>query len=231
MKTLGKALANKIAAVIVVVLIVVGIGVWGKSQLFGGTTSAEYQFVIKRFPKKSQLVVADADVATKANKEFNSDMTKDWPEWADFIADLIVSRKVEVTMPVKTEFKLELEDLGKEDISIKNNVLTFNKPLLVYVDSQKVGESKVKKSSSGILDKGVDLVTGSQKAMEFLEEKSQDAIHATSNEVMNDKERQKKVAKFSEVALENLLNLNSEQELDVQISVDDLEFKNIDPKK
>lgn len=231
MKTLGKALANKIAAVIVVVLVIVGIGVLGKSQLFGGTTSAEYQFVIKRFSKKSQLVVADADVATKANKEFNSDMTKDWPEWADFIADLIVSRKVELTMPVKTEFKLELEDLGKEDISIKNNVLTFNKPLLVYVDSQKDGESKIKSSSSGILDKGVDLVTGNQKAMEFLEEKSQDAIYATSEEVMNSKERQKKVAKFSEEALENLLNLNSEEKIDVQINVNDLEFKNIDPKE
>lgn len=231
MKTLGKAIANKIAAVIVVVLVVVGIGFWGKTQLFGGTTSAEYQFVIKRFSKKSQLVVADADVATTANKEFNADMTKDWPKWADFIADLIVSRKVTLEIPVKTEFKLDLEGLGKEDISISNNVLTFKKPLTVYVDSQQEGESNVKKSSSGILDKGVDLVTGSQKAMEFLEEKSQDAIYATSDEVMNSKKRQEKVAKFSEEALENLLNLNSEQKLDVQISVKDLEFKNIDPKK
>ena len=189
MKTLGKALANKIATVIVIVLIVVGAIFYFRKTLFTGTTSAEYQFVIKRFSKKSQLVVADADVETTANKEFNADMTKDWPEWADFIADLIVSRKVTLEIPVKTEFKLELEGLGKEDISISNNVLTFKKPLTVYVDSQQEGESKVKKSSSGILDKGVDLVTGSQKAMEFLEEKSQDAIHATSNEVMNDKER------------------------------------------
>ena len=48
---------------------------------------------------------------------------------------------------------------------------------------------------------------------------------------MNNDERQKKVAKHSEEALENLLNLNSDQNIDVQINVDDLEFKNIDSKK
>lgn len=67
--------------------------------------------------------------------------------------------------------------------------------------------------------------------MEFLEEKSQDAVHATSEKVMNDDERQEKVAKYSEEALENLLNLNSDQKIDVQIPVENLNFKNIDKKK
>ena len=64
--------------------------------------------------------------------------------------------------------------------------------------------------------------------MEFLEEKSQDVIYATSENVMNNKERQEKVAKYAEEALENLLNLNSEQNIDVKIDVKNLTFKNID---
>lgn len=95
-------------------------------------------------------------------------------------------------IPVKTEFKLELEGLDKDDILIENHVLTFKKPLTVYVDSQKNGETTIKSSSSGILDKGVDLITGSKKAMEFLEEKSQDVIYATSEKVMNNMERREK---------------------------------------
>ena len=98
----------------------------------------------------------------------------------------------------------------------------------VYVDSQKNGETTIKNSSSGLLDMGVDLITGSKKAMEFLEEKSQDAIYATSENVMNDMERREKVAKYAEEALENLLNLNSEQKIDVKIDVENLNFENID---
>ena len=64
--------------------------------------------------------------------------------------------------------------------------------------------------------------------MEFLEEKSQDAIYATSEHVMNDMERREKVAKYAEEALENLLNLNSEQKIDVKIDVENLTFENID---
>ena len=64
--------------------------------------------------------------------------------------------------------------------------------------------------------------------MEFLEEKSQDAIYATSENVMNDMERREKVAKYAEEALENLLNLNSEQKIDVKINVENLTFINID---
>lgn len=231
MKILGKAIANKIATIIVLIVLLTGALWYFRGQVFKGTSSSEYSFVIKRFSKKNQLLVADADVEATANKKFDADLTKEWPDWTKWIADIIVSRKVTAEIPVKTEFKLELESLTKDDISIDNNILTFKKPITVYVDSQKIGETNFKSSSSGLIDKTVDLVTGNKKAMEFIEEKSQDAIYATSEKVMNNNERQKKVAKYSEEALESLLNLNSEQEIDVKISVKDLKFKNIDSKE
>lgn len=231
MKILGKAIANKVATVIVLALVVVGGIYWFKSHFFGGKLTAEYSFVIKKFSQKSQLIVADAEVETTANKKFSSNLTKNLPEWSQKFAEILVSRKAELKIPVKTEFKLQLEGLNKDDISISNNVLTFKEPILVHVDSQKEGESKIVSSSSGIVDKAVDVVTGSAEAMKFLEEKSQDAIFATTEEVMNNQERQEKVAKYAEEALENLLNLNSDQDLDVQIDKDDLIFKNIDPQK
>lgn len=156
MKTLGKAIANKIASLIVLCLLVLG-----------GKISQEYSFVIKRFSKKSQLLVADADVATTANKKFDSNLTKDWPEWTKTFSDLLVSRKVVMEIPVKTEFKLELEGLDKDDISIENNVLTFKSPLTVYVDFQKMGDSKIKSSNSGVVDMLVDAATGSKKLWSF----------------------------------------------------------------
>jgi len=228
MKTLGKVLANKIATIIILVILFGGAFWYVKGRVGVGTTSSEYSFVIKRFSKKNQLLIADADVATTSEKQFDAELTKDWPEWTKWIADVIVSRKVVMEIPVKTEFKLELEGLDKDDIHIENQVLTFKKSLTVYVDSQKNGETTIKNSSSGLLDMGVDLITGSKKAMEFLEEKSQDAIYATSENVMNDMERREKVAKYAEEALENLLNLNSEQKIDVKIDVENLNFENID---
>lgn len=228
MKTLGKVLANKIATIIILVILFGGAFWYVKGRVGVGTTSSEYSFVIKRFSKKNQLLIADADVATTSEKQFDAELTKDWPEWTKWIADVIVSRKVVMEIPVKTEFKLELEGLDKDDIHIENQVLTFKKSLTVYVDSQKNGETTIKNSSSGLLDMGVDLITGSKKAMEFLEEKSQDAIYATSENVMNDMERREKVAKYAEEALENLLNLNSEQKIDVKIDVENLTFENID---
>lgn len=228
MKTLGKVLANKIATIIILVILFGGAFWYVKGRVGVGTTSSEYSFVIKRFSKKNQLLIADADVATTSEKQFDAELTKDWPEWTKWIADVIVSRKVVMEIPVKTEFKLELEGLDKDDIHIENQVLTFKKSLTVYVDSQKNGETTIKNSSSGLLDMGVDLITGSKKAMEFLEEKSQDAIYATSENVMNDMERRDKVAKYAEEALENLLNLNSEQKIDVKIDVENLTFVNID---
>lgn len=228
MKTLGKVLANKIATIIILVILFGGALWYVKGRVGVGTTSSEYSFVIKRFSKKNQLLIADADVATTSEKQFDAELTKEWPEWTKWIADVIVSRKVVMEIPVKTEFKLELEGLDKDDIHIENQVLTFKKSLTVYVDSQKNGETTIKNSSSGLLDMGVDLITGSKKAMEFLEEKSQDAIYATSENVMNDMERRDKVAKYAEEALENLLNLNSEQKIDVKIDVENLTFVNID---
>ena len=228
MKTLGKALVNKIATIIILAVLFGGAVWYFKGRVGGGTSSSEYSFIIKRFSKKNQLLIADADVATTSEKQFDADLTKDWPEWTKWFADVIVSRKIVMEIPVKTEFKLELEGLDKDDILIENHVLTFKKNLTVYVDSQKNGETTIKSSSSGLLDKGVDLITGSKKAMEFLEDKSQDAIYATSENVMNNMERREKVAKYAEEALENLLNLNSEQNIDVKIDVKNLTFKNID---
>jgi hypothetical protein len=41
---------------------------------------------------------------------------------------------------------------------------------------------------------------------------------------------QEKVATFAETALENLLNLNSEEKLEVEIEVADLNFQIVDKK-
>lgn len=50
--------------------------------------------------------MAEAAAETTQTQRFNSNATKDWPDWTKTIADLIVSRKLEVKIPVKTEFKL-----------------------------------------------------------------------------------------------------------------------------
>ncbi|MCO4624077.1 hypothetical protein Si046_01725 [Streptococcus infantarius subsp. infantarius] len=131
----------------------------------------------------------------------------------------------------KTEFKLELADISKNDIDIKNNVLTFKNPLTVKVDSQKEGELEILKASSGIVDKAVDVVTSDKKAMEFLDKKSQTAIYETSNDVMKQEKYQKKVAKYISQDLEQLLNLKSNDKISVKVNVSDLKFENIDPKE
>jgi hypothetical protein len=64
MKTLGKALANKIATIILLVILIGGAVWYVKGRVGSGTTSSEYSFVIKRFSKKNQLLIADADVVT-----------------------------------------------------------------------------------------------------------------------------------------------------------------------
>ena len=143
MKTLGKALANKIATIILLVILIGG-AVWYVKGRVGSGTTSEYSFVIKRFSKKSQLLVADADVETTANKKFDADLTKDWPDWTKWIADIIVSRKVTAEIPVKTEFKLELEGLTKNDIRIENNVLTFKNPILSTLIHRKLEKPNLK---------------------------------------------------------------------------------------
>ena len=236
MKSIGKALGKEIARIIVILAVIAAVVFYLKDnnwlkKIFEGDTEAKYEHVVKRFSKKNELLVADAAVEKTATQSFNSNLTKDWPDWTKPIADLIVSRKLEMKIPVKTEFKLELADISKNDIDIKNNVLTFKTPLTVKVDSQKEGELEILKASSGIVDKAVDAVTSDKKAMEFLDEKSQNVIYETSNKVMAQEKNQKKVAKYISQDLEQLLNIKSNNKISVKVNVSDLKFENIDPKE
>lgn len=224
MKKIGKA-----TIVIVLGLVIVSVLYYTRNQQ-KNHVSENYSFVIKRFEKKSELVVADADVETNPKKTFQSKTLEEWPGWTKTITKFFRSRSLTLKIPVKTEFKLQLANLSKKDVTIKENVLTFNKPLTVNVDSQQNGKSKID-SSAGLLDRVVDAFTAGKKAQEFLEENSQDTIYKTSDKVMNNKGRQEKVATYAEEALENLLNLNSDKKIDVKIKSSDLKFVNVDPKK
>lgn len=133
-------------------------------------------------------------------------------------------------VPITTEFKLKLSGVTSEDVSIKNNVLTFTKPMIVKIDSQQTGNSKISNASNGIIDKAVNLGTSGSKAQEFLSEQSQDSIYKTTNFVMKDKGRQEKVAKYASEDLESLLNLNSDKQIKANLSLDNLKFVNIDSK-
>lgn len=230
MKASGKSLANKLA-VVVTLLFFALVGFFWLQYKKSNEIMAEYRLILNKFSKKSELVVTGATVSTTTNKKFNSDMTKNWPKWTRTFSDLLVSRKVILKIPVKTDFKLQVGQLSQKDISIQNNVLMFKKPLIVNVDSQQDGQLEIKKSSSGIVDKVTDLFTANKKSMEFLEEKSQDAIYQTSEKVTNSQGRQEKIAKYAEESLEKLLNLNSKKKIDVKIKPSDLKFVNVDPKK
>ncbi len=236
MKSIGKALGKEIARIVVILVVIAAVVFYLKDnnwfkKIFDGDTEAKYEYVVKRFSKKNELLVADAEVDMTATQTFNPNATKDWPDWTKTIANVIVSRKLEMKIPVKTEFKLELADISKNDIDIKNNVLTFKNPLTVKVDSQKEGDLEILSSSSGIVDKAVDVVTSNKKAMEFLDKKSQTAIYKTSNDVMAQEKYQKKVAKYISQDLEQLLNLKSNDKISVKVNVSDLKFENIDPKE
>lgn len=217
-----------------VLLLVVGLGVfWFRNSIFAwfqGTHTAQYKFVIKKFEAESKLVVAGAEVDMTVPQSFDNNKLKEWPDWTEPITKLFVGREMSVDIPVQTEFKLVLEGIGQSDVQIQNNTLTFKKPVLVEVDSQQHGEIKISNNSNGIVDKAVDVFTSGQKAQEFLNDKSQEAIYKTSEEVLNDAKRQEKVAAFAETALENLLNLNSEEKLEVEIEVADLNFQIVDKK-
>lgn len=230
MKASGKSLAKKLA-VVVTLLFFALVGFFWLQYKRSNEIMAEYRLILNKFSKKSELVVTGATVNTTTNKKFNSDMTKNWPKWTRTFSDLLVSRKVILKIPVKTDFKLQVGQLSQKDISIQNNVLMFKKPLIVNVDSQQDGQLEIKKSSSGIVDKVTDLFTANKKSMEFLEEKSQDAIYQTSEKVTNSQGRQEKIAKYAEESLEKLLNLNSKKKIDVKIKPSDLKFVNVDPKK
>lgn len=229
MKTLGKAIANKIALVLVL-FILIAIGWFALKQMnpFHGTTKSEYDFVLTKFSKKKELVVSEAKTKNTTDKVFTSRALKNWPSWTKPLTSIFVGRSVTLQIPVTTEFKLNLSDVTSKDVSIKNNILTFTKPLIVKVDSQQTGTSKISNESNGIIDKAVDLWTSGSKAQEFLSEQSQDSIYKTSNFVMRDKGHQEKVAKYASEDLESLLNFNSDKHIKVKLSSDNLKFVNID---
>ena len=225
-----KVVTNVLTIVIIVGLLVGGFIIY-RNYKRNKQLKQEYSYVVKKFSKKSELVVADAAIQTSAKKTFTSDATKDWPTWTQPIVKAFVGRTIEMKIPVKTEFKIELMGLNKSDINIdKNYKLTFNKPLTVNVDSQIEGEIELINSSSGILDKAADVITSGKSSQDFFIEKSQDTVYSTSEFIIKDEESIKKVVKYSEEALENVLNLSSDKKIDVVLTEKDLVFVNVDPK-
>lgn len=225
-----KILTNIITFVIIVSILIGGFIIYKNSKK-EGQLKAEYKFVVKKFSKKSELVVADAEVSTSAKKEFKSEATKDWPAWTEPIVKAFVGRTIELNIPIKTEFKIVLKNISENDVEIdKNNNLKFKKPLIVNVDSQVVGEIEILNSKSGLIDKTVDVVTSGKKAQEFFSEKSIDAIYSTSEHVINDEKTINKVLKASEEALENVLNVSSNRKINIELAKEDLIFTNVDPK-
>ena len=226
-----KKLVVKLISLVVIVGLLVGGFIIYKNYRRSKQIKQEYSFVVKKFFQKSELVVADAAIETSAKKTFTSDKTKDWPSWTQPIVKAFIGRTIEMKVPVKTEFKIQLMRLEKSDISIdKNYKLTFNKPLTVNVDSQIEGEIELLNSSSGLLDKAADVVTSGKSAQDFFIEKSQDTVYSTSEYIMKDEKSIKKVVKYSEEALENILNLSSDKKIDVVLTEKDLVFVNVDPK-
>lgn len=224
-----KRLAKIMVTLIIIIVIASGAGLFFKDQLiglFGGTTTAEYKYVIKRFDQQVQLVVADAETDTTRKQTFKPDNFKKWPRWTETITRFFIGRDMEVLIPVTTEFKIDLDGISKKDITIKDKMVTFNKPLTVYVDSQQNGKLKIKKQSNGLVDKAVDVATSGTKAQEFLEEKIDETVYNTSAFVLS--EKKDKVIKASEKALNSILNINSDKEIKVQLTEEDLHFKNKD---
>ena len=233
MKTFGQQLAKNLANLVIIAIVIVAIFFGIKFFLpnwFAGTTTVSHDYVITRFERESQLVVTGADVKDTRQKTFSNNILSTWPDWTKPVTKLFISRNLVVEIPIKTEFKLELKNITEKDISLDKNVLSFNQPLTVLVDSQQEGEITILKTSSGLIDKAVDAFTSSKKAQEFLSQESQVAIAEASDHMLNDSERQEKVAQFAQTSLENLLNLGSEQEITVNLTVDDLVFVNQDEK-
>lgn len=86
MKSIGKALGKEIARIVVILIVIAAVVFYlkennGFKKIFGGDTEAKYEHVVKRFSKKNELLVADAAVDTTATQTFNSNATKDWPDW------------------------------------------------------------------------------------------------------------------------------------------------------
>lgn len=224
-----KVVINVVSFIIIVGILFGGFLIY-KNYKKNKEITAEYNYVIKKLSKKSELVVADAAIETSAKKEFTSDSTKGWPSWTEPIVKAIISRTIELKIPIKTEFKIVLEGITKDSVIIdRNNILKFKKPLTVNVDSQIEGKIEILNSKSGIIDKTVDVVTSGQKAQEFFSEKSEDAVYSTSEHIMNDSKSINKVIKYAEEALEDILNVSSNKKIDVVLTNKDLIFVNIDP--
>ncbi|MFL0248094.1 hypothetical protein [Candidatus Clostridium stratigraminis] len=230
MKTLGKALADKIATIIIIIIILIA-GFFAVKHfipnIFGATTSSQYNIPVEKITKESKLVVAEAESKTTAKHTFSNDEVNKWPDWSKGIMSIIVGRQVQVEVPIKTEFKLDLEGITKNDMTIKDNILTFNKPLTVEVDSQQDGNIKAI-NDAGIIDRVIDAATAGATAQEFLSQKTQETIETTSDNVMNSKDSQEKVRKYAEEELENLLNLDSKDHINVSLKTSDLKFVNVD---
>ena len=225
-----KKIVVNVVSFIIILGILFGVFLIYKNYKRSKEIKAEYNYVIKKLSKKSELVVADAAIETSAKKEFTSDSTKGWPSWTEPIVKAIISRTIELKIPIKTEFKIVLEGITKDSVIIdRNNILKFKKPLTVNVDSQIEGKIEILNSKSGIIDKTVDVVTAGQKAQEFFSEKSEDAVYSTSEHVMNDSKSINKVIKYAEEALEDILNVSSDKKIDVVLTNKDLVFVNIDP--
>lgn len=229
MNKMTKKLTKLLLPLLLIIALAGGLGYFFRDQLthlFGGTTTTDYNYVIKRFDKQVQLVVADAETDTTRKQTFTSDHFMEWPRWTETITRFFIGRDMEVLIPVTTEFKIDLDGISKKDITIKDKMVTFNKPLTVYVDSQQNGKLKIKKQSNGLVDKAVDVATSGTKAQEFLEDKIDETVYNTSAFVLS--EKKDKIIKASENALTSILNINSDKEIKVHLTEEDLHFKNKD---
>ena len=147
-----RVVQNVITFMIIAVIIMGGFSIY-RSYKHNKELEKTYDFVISKFTEKNELVVADATVDNNAKKTFTPEATKEWPSWIQPLVKLVSGRRIELKIPVKTEFKLVLNEIDKDDISIKDNKVTFKKPLTVNVDSQIEGDVEIVNSSNGLLDK------------------------------------------------------------------------------
>lgn len=231
MKTLGKILANKIATILIIVLLLAG-GLFAFrnsiKNMFAGTSNAEYEFVIKRFSKQTKLVVADAEIKTTRHQTFENDHLKDWPSWSKPLVKFFVGRDLVVDIPVKTEFKVDLNNISKDDITINHGVVTFSKFLTIEVDSQQDGDPTIQKTSNGAVDKIVDAATSGKEAQKFFSEKTKETVYKTSDYVL--KKKKTKIIEATNAALSNILNLSSDKYLKVDLQENNINFKIVDKK-
>ncbi|WP_293693936.1 hypothetical protein [Streptococcus sp. UBA3373] len=91
MKSIGKALGKEIARILVILAVIAAVVFYLKGnnwfkKIFEGDTEDKYEFVVKRFSKRHELLVAEAAAETTQTQRFNSNATKDWPDWTKKIA-------------------------------------------------------------------------------------------------------------------------------------------------